>query len=190
MRKLLIVLALALALVLSISLPVFADTSQDVTVTATPSFVTITNSPGTWAVGNAGTKIFVDTFYYANPGGGTTPPSATVLDAECHFTADTTGSTVDVDLTVTWGSFTGGSCDMTNSDSDGSNGASTYGAFCWYSGMTYSGKVVVKSSGSSAMLEDHSAGSIKWGVEIETRTNAWAGSSASTSTLTVTATAS
>jgi hypothetical protein len=184
-RKTLIAILIALALVV---IPVGSAFGADVTVTATPSYVTLNNTPITWDVGNAGTKILPNTTYYSNPLGGTTPPSATVLDGECHFTADTTGSTVNTTLTVTWGTFTGGGCDMTNSDT-GSNGATTYGAYCWYSGMTYTNKVVVKSTGSDAMKSAHAPGSVKWGVEIKTRTNDWTSGTASTSTLTITATA-
>jgi len=147
MKNLVLSLVLALALVMSISVPVLALPSQDVTVTATPVYITLANSPNTWTVGNTDAKIAPDTIYYSNPEGGTTPPSATVEDDECHFTADTTDSSVATDLTLTWGAFTGGGADMTNSDSDGSNGESTYGAFGYYSGMTFANKVVVKSTG-------------------------------------------
>lgn len=189
MKKYLLSLVLALVLVVSFAMPAFALTSQDVTVTATPSYITITNSPSTWDVGNTGTKILAATTYYSNPLGGTTPPSATVLDTECHFTADTTDSSVNTNLTITWGAFTAGGADMTNSDA-GTNGATTYGAHCWYSGMTYSSKVIVKAAASDAMKSAHAPGSIKWGVEILTRTDDWTSGVGSTSTLTITATAS
>jgi hypothetical protein len=193
MRKLLISLALALTLVLSFNLPAFAATSQDVTVTATPSYIAISNSPNTWTInGISGTgKIQPNTTYYAKGSTNeTTPPSATVLDAECYFTV-TNSSSVNIDLTVTWGAFTGGGADMTNSNA-GTNGATTYGAYCWYSGMTYTSKVIVKSTGSDKMLTGMTPATTtkKWGVEIKTRTDAWTSGTSSTSTLTITATAS
>lgn len=132
--------------------------------------------------------ILVNTTYYANPLGDTTPPSATVVDDECTFTI-TNPSSVAIDITVTWGSFTGGGADMTNSD-DGTNGATTYGAYSWFSGDLYSSKVIIKSSGSSVGKDALAAtADIKWGAEILTRTDAWTGGTSSTSTLTVTATA-
>lgn len=190
MKKLLISLALVLVLVVGFIIPVSADTSDDVTVTATPEFIAITSAPTTWTINDltGSGVILVDTVYYANPGGDTTPPSATVVDGECNFTITNT-STVATDITCTWGSFTGGDGDMTNSDL-GTNGATTYGAYSWFSGDTYASKVIIKSTGSDVGKNALGATTnIKWGCEIETRTNAWTGGSSSTSTLTVTATA-
>jgi len=198
MRKLIVSLLLVVALALSFSVPVLADTSAEVTVTATPSYIAITNTPDTWTInGITGSGvILVDTIYYAKGGATeTTPPSATVVDTECYFTV-TNGSSVNIDLTVTCGDFTGGGADMTNSDSDGSNGATTYGMFCWYEDMTYAEKVVVKSEGSGAMKAGvpPATTELDWGVEIETRTNDWTSGTASTTgvgeKLTITATAS
>ena len=197
MRRLIVSLALALLLVCSFSLPVFAATSAEVTVTATPSYIAITNSPNTWTInGIAGSSVILpDTIYYAKGGANeTTAPSSTVLDTECYFTV-TNSSSVNIDLTVTCGDFTGGGADMTNSD-DGSNGATTYGMFCWYEGMTYASKVVVKSAASTAMITNVAPATteLDWGVEIETRTNAWTSGTSSTTgvgeKLTITATAS
>lgn len=167
----------------------YAATTQDVTVTATPEYVSISNSPSTWTLnGITGSGVIqVDTIYYSNPLGDTTAPSATVVDGECRFTI-TNSSTVAIDLTVTCGAFAGGDANMTNSDT-GANGATTYGSYCWYSGMTYASKVIVKSSGSGVMYNELAAlTDIKWGAEIETRTDAWTGGSSSTATMTISAT--
>lgn len=48
MKKKLFVILLTLVLLLSMPSPVFAATSQDVTVTGTPSFIAISNSPGSF----------------------------------------------------------------------------------------------------------------------------------------------
>jgi len=190
-KRFLVSLALTLALLVSVLAPVgvvFAAPDANVTVTADPTYICIENTPNTWNLDSTG--IEVDTIYYANPLGAETAPSATVVDAECRFTVTCCTGADTVDLTVTSGAFTGGSADMTNSDSDGSNGATTYGGFCWYSGMTYSAKVVMKSTGSSEMYSTGLAASatLKWGAEIETRTDAWGGGGASTATMTITAT--
>lgn len=190
MKKLVVSLTLSLVLLLAASLPALALTSDDVTVTATPEYIAITSAPTAWTLnGITGTSvILVDTTYYANLLGDTTVPSSTVVDAECRFTITNTSS-VAIDITVTWGSFTGGGADMTNSD-DGSNGATNFGAYSWFSGDTYSGKVVIKSSGSAVGKDALAATTdIKWGAEILTRTDVWTSGSSSTSTLTVTATA-
>jgi len=48
MKKLLISLTLALVLTLSLGIPALAATSDDVTVTATPSYISISNLPATF----------------------------------------------------------------------------------------------------------------------------------------------
>lgn len=199
MRKTLIAILMALALVVIPAGSALAANSAGVTVTADPLFLSITNLPGTWTINGLGGgtesgQIAVNTTYYANPKANaddTTPPSSTVLGSECNFEVTNAVGAETCDLTVTWGAFTGGSATMTNKDTDGSNGPTTYGAFCWYEGMTYTNKVVVKSSGSAKMYDVGLAAntSLKWGVEILTRTNDWTGGTASTSILTITATA-
>jgi len=185
-RKILIGLALAMILTVALVLPASAT---DITITATPAYVSFSSAPITWTLNDItgdGT-IDVDTTYYANPLGDTTPPSATVVDGECQFTW-TNDSSVNVAITVNCGSFTGGGADMTNSGT-GSNGATAYGAYSWYSGMTYTSKVVVKSSGSDALYTTSTPGEDKkWGAEIKTRTDAWASGTSSTATMTITAT--
>jgi len=187
MKKLILGLVLALALVLSTGIPVLAADYADVTVTADPTYLAITNTPNTWDMGG---KVLVDTTYYSNPLGATTPPSATVLDAECRFTVSCTAGSDTVDLSVNVGDFAGGGAAMTNSN-DGSNGAATFGSYSWYSGMTYANKVLAKSTGSAELYSTGLAAeaSLKWGIEIETRTTAWTSGESATSTVTITATA-
>lgn len=186
MRRVFVALLLALALVLSVSVPAFAATSEDVTVTATPKYIAITNDPDTWTLNGitGGGKIDINTTYYSNPLGDTTAPSATVVDGECRFTM-TNSSTVATDMYVNSGNFTGGSANMTNSDT-GSNGATAYGGYSWHSGILYASKVIMKTTG-SAVLKDGLAATtdMKWGAEILTQTDAWTGGTSSTATMTV-----
>lgn len=190
MKRLILSLALALVLVMSFAMPVLAVPSQDVTVTATPSYIAISNDPSTWTLnGITGNSVtIIDTIYYANPLGDTTTPSATVVDGECRFTITNT-STVATDLTVNSGNFSGGSDPMNNSDT-GANGVGEYGAYSWCSGMTYSAKPIMKTSASAVMKDGLAATTdIKWGAEMETQTDAWTGGTSSTCTMTITATA-
>jgi len=189
-------LGLAIAIVTSLVMvllpasPAFAATSADVVITAQPAFVGVTNAPATWLLNgiNLTGVIEPDTIYYANPGtGDNTSPSATVTAAECYFTLTNT-STVDIDVNVTCGNFTGGGADMTNSNS-GANGATTYGAYAWYSSMNYSLKVIMKCTGSDDLITSHS-GNLDWGAEIETQTDAWSSGDNSTTNMTINATAS
>ena len=186
MKRIVWVILVAAVLVLGNAVPALADTSENVTVTATPKYIAITNDPDTWTLnGITGTSVIeVDTVYYSNPLGDTTVPSATVATGECRFTM-TNASTVATDMYVNIGDFSGGDANMTNSD-DGSNGASSYGAYSWHNGMTYASKVVAKTTGSLVLKDGLVAETdMKWGVEIETQTGAWAGGGASTATMTV-----
>lgn len=149
----------------------------------------IANAPTTWTMnGLMGSGVIqIDTIYYANPQGDTQAPASTVADADCNFTI-TNSSTMAIDLTCTMGSFSGGDANMTNSDT-GANGATTYGAYSWFSGILYANKVIIKSVGSDVGYDGLPATTdIKWGVEVETQTNEWAGGNSSTATLTITAT--
>lgn len=184
----------AVVLAIAIALPVMAASSQDVTVTADPAFISVSNAPGTWTLNGltGDSEIRPNTLYYSNPGGDTTPPSNPVIDGECRFTfTNDAASTVNVDIAVTMGNFSGGDANMTNGD-DGTNGATQYGAFSWVSGDAYPAlKQIIKTSGSTEVQTGIvPTGTQKWGAEVETQTNDWAGADASTATMTISATES
>lgn len=190
LRRVLIPMALVILLVAVFATPAFAATSQDVTVTATPSYIAIANAPGTWTVNEetGNSLLAIGTEYWSNPLGDTTTPSDPVVDGECRFTITNT-STVITDLTVNFIHFTDG--DAMQNSGTGSGGAGTFGAYSYCTGMTYStGKVIADNAGSSAMKEDLAATTdIKWGVSCDTQTDAWTSGDAMTSTITITATA-
>lgn len=190
-RKILVGILIALMITTILpALPIHAATYVDITVTATPAYVTITTSNTTWTINdivNAGV-IDPDTIYYSNPVGDTTSPSATVAANEGYFGIEN-DSSVNINIVADMEDFSGGDANMANSET-GSNGATDYGAYSYYEGMTYSGKVVVKTNatGSDTLWTSSSPGDdIDIGIEIETQSNAWAGSSSSTSTLKVSA---
>jgi len=192
MKRLILSLVISLGLLVSFAGNVLAATSQDVTVTATPDYLSITNSPDSWTLnGITGDGfIFVNTTYYSNPLGDTNVPSATVLDTECRFTVHNPLGAETCDLTINFSDFTGGDAVMVNSN-DGTNGLFEFGGYCWYSGMTYTNKVIMKTAGSDMMyslglVEDTD---LKWGAEIKTRLSNWATSDPSTATMTIIATA-
>ncbi len=190
-----VILAVAL-LILSASGALAADTAQ-VTVTAVPGIVSITETQTTWTI-NGITKsgvISENTTYYSNPAGDNISPSAdfggegvAVAAGECYFKIDN-DSSVNITITVDFGNFTGGDA-MTNSN-DGSPEADSFGAYSYHEGMDYSSKVVASSSGSAALKTDlPSTDNLSWGVEITTQLNDWTSADPQTSTVTVTATAS
>ena len=189
MKRLLIAVALAAVLVILPASGLFAATSANVTVTAVPSFIAISNAPTTWTInGITGDGVIAtETTYYSNPQGDTAAPSSTVAENECRFTITNT-STVATDITVNFGDFSGGDT-MTNGN-DGSAGTTAFGAYGYYEGMTYSSKVVSKATNSAALKSSLAATTDqKWGMEIATRTDAWTSGDTLTATITVTATA-
>jgi len=183
--------SLILAILVLTLLPasaVLADTSQDVTVTAQPAFISISNAPNSWTInGITGSgKIDKDTTYYSNPLGDTVSPSSTVVDEECRFTITNTSS-VAIDLTANFPDHTGG--DASTNSNTGSPGATSFGAYGYYSGMLYANKVVMQSSSSSVLKDGLAAETnIKWGIEYSSQTNDWTSGTAMTSTVVITAT--
>ena len=169
-----------------------AETSQGVLVTATPGYIAITNLPIAWTINGITGNGYIseNTTYYSNPVGDNITPSDTVVDGECNFTV-TNASSVNITLTVNFPDFTGGDA-MTNSNT-GSAGATEFGAYSYYSGMTsYStNKVIAQNADSDPLKSDieDTETSIKWGIEISTKTNDWSSTDPMSSTITITATA-
>lgn len=196
MKRLIISSMLAVALLLVPVAGALAATSQNVTVTATPAFISISNDPATWVIndvaGATGKTIAPDTIYYSNPLGDTTVPSATVVDGECHFTITNTSS-VNIDIVINFPDHTGGDA-STNSDA-GTNDTTKFGAHSYtsYAGFnTYADdKEVAKVTGSTALLTTSSAGdNFLWGLAYESQSDAWTSGTAMESTVVITATAS
>ena len=188
--KLLLAIVMSLLLVILPVSVALAQGSDTVTVTATPSFLGISNSPSAWTLNDItgdGT-ISENTTYYANPLGDTTAPAgATVATGECYFTITNTSS-VPTNVVVNISDFSGGSDPMTNSNA-GTAGLTSFGAYSWYDGMTYSSKVVAASSGSSNLYSSLAANTdLNWGMEITTQESEWTGGTSSTATITVTVT--
>lgn len=196
MKRLIISIVLAVAMVIIPVSGAFAALSQNVSVTATPSFVSIANTPGTWTInGIDGNGVIAEnTTYYSNPAGSddTTPPSATVVDGECQFTVTNTSS-VNVAIVINFPNHSNGDA-STNGDT-GSAGITTFGAYSYtsYAGFnTYSSdKEIAKTTGSTALLTTASAGdNFLWGLAYSSQTQTWTSGTGMTSTVVITATAS
>ena len=98
-RKLLVSLALALVMVLSFSMPVFADSTADVTVTATPTYISISNTPTTEALG----MLAANSTIWAIG----TAPADPLVDAGCTFTVTNNGNVAE-NIAITATDFAGG----------------------------------------------------------------------------------
>ena len=188
--RILVSLVLAITTALLSTGTALADTSQNVTVTGTPSYISIANAPATWTINDiTGSGVIeTTTTYYANLLGDTTIPSEPIVDGECNFTITNT-STVATDLVTNFPHFTGGDA-MQNSD-DGTAGVGEFGAFSWVSGVNYStGKVIAKNTASVDMIDGLAATTnIKWGLTVLTQTDVWASPDDMTSVVVVTASA-
>jgi len=173
--------------------PVSAATTAVVTVTGTPAYVAITISPTTYTINsdNSGSSVMaINTTYYSNPLGGTTSPSATVVDGECDFTITNTAS-IATDLTGNMLDGSGGSNPMTNVNGAAA-GAASYSAYAYYSGETFASKVLLKNAASTLGNFKSNLGAttnIKVGFQFSTQTGAWTGGTGSSYVLTITSTA-
>lgn len=194
MKRILVAILLVLALMSVGTMPALAAPSDNITVTVTPAFLSISIAPDTWApndiVGDNVTPkgtTAPDTVYYANPLGDATIPSDPVVDGECRFTITNTSS-VATDITVNFPDHTGG--DASTNSNLGTNGATTFGAYSYCTGMPYStDKVIAKVTGSDPMKTNLGATTnLKFGLTYETQTNAWTVATAMASTVNVTAT--
>ena len=99
MKRLLVSLTLALMLVLSFSMPVFAQSTADVTVTATPTYISISNTPTSEALGSLATN---STTWAIG-----TAPADPLTDAGCTFTVTNDGNVAE-NITIKATNFTGG----------------------------------------------------------------------------------
>ena len=163
MRRLIVSLALALVLVASFAVPAFAATTADVTVTATPAFVGIENSPDNF---NFETVV-------ANTDEDTT---------ETYFTL-TNVSNVAVNTTIACTVWSG-----TRSWAYGAAGADTGQLEFTFDGSSYT--VVPAPPASAVTFKDDIAayGTQSWGLQLDTPTSFTHGYQ-QTTTVTITASA-
>lgn len=180
-----------LAILWGNALPALALTSQDVTINATPAYMSISNAPINWTindVADAGSKsILKDTIYYSNPLGDTTTPTVGgAVDAECRFTI-TNASTVAIDLIVLFPDHTGG--DACANSNTGANDTTKFGAKTYFTGQASGAWIIAKSAGSDVGKDALGATTnIKWGLVYESQSNDWTSGDLMTSTVTLTAT--
>ncbi len=172
--KLILTTLLVLVLSLMATLPVFAADSAEGTATGTPAILDLSYTAGdTWTMNGitGNSRILHDTIYYTNPQGDTTVPSATVQANECYIDLDNQ-SNVSTDVYCDISDFTDGDA-QTNSD-DGSNGAGVFGAYTYYEGMTYTNKVVAKTTGSAVLYDSLAADTdLKVGIALENQSDAF-----------------
>jgi hypothetical protein len=92
---------LALAMCFGVAVPALAATSATVTITATPTYIAMTNSEATWAVGTVAAS---STYWWTSDD---LAPAEPFVDGDMKSTITNTGSVAeDIDIKVA--NFTGG----------------------------------------------------------------------------------
>ena len=180
MRKILITLVVV-ALLLGPAGAAQAATSQDVTVYATPSYISIANSPSTKDFGT----VSANSTYWSNGSAPTFP----LDDTECFFSVNNTSS-VNIAVTINTVDWTGG-VGWTCAD-NATPSADTFGMYAGASGISLEGDMVIvkKTETYNTLKTTTTAGEdFKWEFKLLTPTE-FTDSVQKTGTVTLTATAS
>ena len=173
-RRLLVSLALALVLVLSFSMPALAGSTADVAVTATPTYISISNTPTSEALG-----MLADNSTTWAIG---TAPADPLIDAGCTFTVTNDGNVAE-NIAITAIDFTGG-VGWTLASTVGSN---TVAMKAGKSGDAHAAMVVVMPTGGTNFISSLAAAATKkWEFNLSTGTFTDAVAKSSTITLTAT----
>lgn len=101
MKRILFTLLAILGLVLVQAIPAYATTTADVTITATPEYLAITNDTGNWTIGAIAEAFTV--YFTAD----TLVPAEPLADGDMKGTLTNTGS-VTSDINIKCANFTGG----------------------------------------------------------------------------------
>lgn len=160
-RRIFIGLLLAVILVMLPLVPVLAATTQDVTVTATPSYVALTNSEASWAIGT----VSASTSYWWTS--DTEAPAEPFIDGDMKSTITNTGSVAeDIDIKAT--NFTGGVGWTLTSDAAGEN---TVRMKAGKTGDANEAAMVTLTTGDQELVDSLAASGTKlWCMKLETGT--------------------
>ena len=185
------------AVLAGVVFPASGALADQVTISGETTFVSIVsvgNSPNNWTIngidGNG--KMDYNTRYYSNPAGvngDVTQPSATVVDGDCYFQL-TSSSNVPLDIYVNVAHFIGtGGDPMENSNDKTTNGAHSFAAAAYCTGMTYADAPTAQVSGSSDLISSWEGTTLKWGLYIKTQSSPWTWRDAKNQTTSATVTA-
>lgn len=163
MKRLIVSLILALVLILSFALPALADPTADVTVTATPEYLALTNSEPAWAIGNVEDSKPA-TYFWTNDGLIWDEP---MTAGRMKSTITNTGSVLS-DINVHAHNFTGG----TGWTLAAAVGLNTVVLKVGGTGFANEGAALVLLDGADQELKDSlaSSGTYKWAMHLETGT--------------------
>jgi hypothetical protein len=163
MKRILVSLLLALVMVFSMVLPVMADTTAVVTITATPTYIALTNSEDAWAMG----VVAASSTYWWTADGLEPSPNDNYAAEDMKSTITNTGSVAE-DIDVKVAAFTGGagwaiSTDATPAENEISIRAQITGG---------STETLIQVITTDTELKDNlaAAGTVKWMMEAKTGT--------------------
>jgi hypothetical protein len=171
---------LALALCLGLAVPALAATSATVTITATPTYIAMTNSEASWAVG---TVAVSSTYWWTSDD---LAPEEPFVDGDMKSTITNTGSVAeDIDIKVA--NFTGGDGWTISTDDSPEEGEISLRA--GITGTANEGAMVQMITSDSELVDNlASSGTKKWCMEMETPSSFTDGAE-KTGTVTLTASA-
>jgi hypothetical protein len=165
------ILALLMAVIAVIAvpaMPAFAATTADVTVTATPTYIAVTNSLASWSIG-AVIESQANTYWWDADGSGyAAAPADPFVDGDMPATITNTGSVAeDIDVKVTSTTWAGG----VGWTVAAAVGADTVVVKAGITGMANEAAMVVL-TGADQELKDNLAasGTVKWILHLETGT--------------------
>jgi hypothetical protein len=170
---------LAIIALLTMAVPAMAATTADVTITATPTYIALTNDSGNWTIG---TVVENTTYYFT---ADTLIPAEPLVDGDMVGTITNTGSVAE-DIDVKCADFTGGvGWNISADDSPGADEASVRAGI---TGMA-NRAAMIQVINTDTELKDNLAasGTIMWCAELETGT--FTDGVAKSGTLTLTASA-
>ncbi len=162
MRTKLLALLLAVTLFIGVAVPVGAATTQDVTITATPTYIAMTNSEASWAIGTVSTST---TYYWTADG---LVPAEPLVDGDMKSTITNTGSVAE-DIDIHDHDFTGGvGWTISTDDSPGENEVSLRAGI---TGMANRAAMVQVITTDAELVDSLAASGTKmWCLELETGT--------------------
>jgi hypothetical protein len=161
MKKLIGIL-LAITLFLTTTIPVYADTTQTVTITATPSYVALTNDTATWVMG----VVLINTMYWWTVAGAA--PAEPLVDGDMKAIITNTGS-VNEDIDIHTHAATGGAGWAISNDE--TTAADEFSLRVGITGMANMAAMIQCVAG-DAELKDAlaAAGHVHWCMSLETAT--------------------
>lgn len=154
--------AFALALLVVSAVPALAATTQEVTVTATPEYIALTNSEASWAAGSVAES---STYWWT---ADTTAPDEPFVDGDMKSTITNTGSVAE-DIDVKVAAFTGGvGWSISTDDSPGEDEVSLRAGI---TGTANEAAMVQVITSDTELVSNLAAsGTKKWCMEMETGT--------------------